>query len=98
MDFDHDLPASWTFLTNHAHVLLCLNRDPDARLADIADKVGIRERAAQKIVSDLVEEGYVERKRVGRRNHYTVHLNRPLRHSLESHRMVEDLFTNLDNE
>ncbi|MEM9033152.1 MAG: winged helix-turn-helix domain-containing protein [Actinomycetota bacterium] len=89
-------PMGWTFLTNHAHVLVCLHRDPDARLSDIATMVGIRERAVQKIVSDLVDEGYVERVRIGRRNHYTLHLDRPLRHPLESHRMVDDLITNLD--
>lgn len=89
-------PAGWTFLTNHAHVLVCLHRDPDARLADIASRVGVRERAVQKILGDLVEEGYVERNRVGRRNHYTLHLDRPLRHPLEWHHDVGDLISQLD--
>ena len=73
---------SWTFLTNHAHVLLCIARDPDIRIRDIADGVGITERAAQRIVSDLVDEGYVQRKRVGRRNEYVVNSEVPLRHPL----------------
>lgn len=77
-------PPSWTFLSNHAHVLLCIARDPETRLRDIASAVGITERAAQRIVSDLVAAGYVTRERVGRRNRYQVHLDRPLRHPLEA--------------
>ena len=75
---------SWTFLSNHAHVLLCIARDPETRLRDIADAVGITERAAQRIVSDLVSAGYLTRQRVGRRNRYQVHLDLPLRHPLEA--------------
>ncbi len=77
------MPSDWTFLTNHAHVLLCLARDPGARLRDVADEVGITERAAQRIVADLVEAGYLERNREGRRNRYTLHHDLPLRHPLE---------------
>ncbi len=80
--------SDWTFLTNHAHVLLVLNREPDARLRDVAAAVGITERAAQRILADLVEGGYVERTREGRRNHYTVQPGRPLRHALEQHESV----------
>lgn len=72
---------SWHFLTSHAQVLLCLERNPDVRLRDIAQTVGITERAAQRIVSDLVESGYVTKSRVGRRNRYvldrTVHMRHP---------------------
>lgn len=75
--------SRWTFLTNHAHVLICLVRDPDARLRDVAVQVGITERAAQGIVSDLVEAGYVERSRIGRRNSYVINADLPLRHELE---------------
>ncbi|HEX8105146.1 MAG TPA: winged helix-turn-helix domain-containing protein [Solirubrobacteraceae bacterium] len=75
--------ASWTFMTNHAHVLLCVARDPGARLRDVADAVGITERAAQRIVADLVEAGYLEREREGRRNRYRLHPELPLRHPLE---------------
>ncbi len=74
--------SGWTFLTNHAHVLLCIAHDPSIRLRDIAAAVGITERAAQKIVADLVAEGYVERVRKGRRNEYTINATRRLRHPL----------------
>lgn len=73
----------WTFLTNHAHVLLAIARDPEARLRDVASEVGITERAAQRIVSDLVEAGYLERHREGRRNRYELNPGLPLRHPLE---------------
>jgi len=75
---------SWTFLTNHAHVLLCITADPGIRLRDVAARVGITERAAQRIVADLVEGGYLTRTRVGRRNAYEVHPDLPLRHPLEA--------------
>lgn len=83
----------WTFLTNHAHVLLCIARDPGVRLSEIADSVGITERAAQRIVNELIEEGYVSRDRVGRRNHYQIHPELPLRHPIEQHRDVGSLLT-----
>jgi DNA-binding IclR family transcriptional regulator len=67
----------WTFLSNHAQVLLCIARDREARIRDIAPAVGITERAAQRIVADLVEAGYIDRTKVGRRNHY--HLNGEVR-------------------
>jgi predicted transcriptional regulator len=75
--------AHWTLLTNHGHVLVCIAREPDILLSDIAARVGIRERAAHRIVNDLVEAGYVTRTRVGRRNHYEVHGDQPLRHRLQ---------------
>ncbi len=78
----------WTFLSNHGHVLVCLARDPEARLRDVALSVGITERAVQKIVSDLEEAGVVERLREGRRNRYRLHPECPLRHPIESHRSV----------
>jgi DNA-binding Lrp family transcriptional regulator len=81
-------PRHWTFLSNHAHVLVCLAVDPDARLRDVAVSVGITERAVQKIVSDLEEAGVIVRERVGRRNSYRLDLDVPLRHALESHRSV----------
>ena len=77
----HDRPAStWGFLTNHAHVLVCIARDPDSRTRDIAEQVGITERAAQRILADLIADGYVARTKVGRRNHYKINPSRPLRH------------------
>lgn len=75
--------TGWTFLTNHAHVLLCVARDPDIRHRDVAERVGITERAVQRIVADLVDAGYLERTREGRRNHYRLNLDLPLRHPLE---------------
>lgn len=71
---------SWHFLTSHAQVLLCLQRDPDVRLRDVADTVGITERAAQRIVSELVGAGYVTRQREGRRNRYTLDRTARMRH------------------
>ena len=87
--------TGWTFLTNHAHVLLCLTADPELRLRDLATRVGITERAAQRIVAELVEGGYIERARVGRRNSYTVHLDRPLRHPLEQAHTVGELLAHI---
>ena len=78
----------WTFLSNHAHVLLCIAKEPEVRLREVAHRVGITERAVQRIVADLEEGGYLSRSREGRRNRYEVHLDRPLRHSVESHREV----------
>lgn len=75
--------ANWTFLTNHAHVLLCVARDPGIRHRDVAERVGITERAAQRIISDLIDSGYLERFKEGRRNHYRLHTELPLRHPLE---------------
>ena len=76
--------AEWTFLTNHAHALICIARDPGIRLQDVAEHVGVTERAAQRIVSDLVEGGYLDRLREGRRNAYRVRADRPLRHPVEN--------------
>ena len=73
----------WTFLTNHAHVLLCVAADPQVRLCDVAARVGITERAAQRIVADLAAAGYLTRTRHGRRNRYEVHHDLPLRHPIE---------------
>ena len=83
----------WTFLSNHAHVLVCLAQDPDARLRDVALSVGITERAVQKIVSDLEEAGIIARERAGRRNSYRLRLDVPLRHALESHKTVGTLLS-----
>jgi uncharacterized membrane protein len=81
----------WDFLTNHAHVLLCVAGDPGIRLRDVATAVGITERAAHRIVSELVLEGYVLRERQGRRNHYEVVAGLPLRHPLVEEQQVGDL-------
>ena len=76
-------PRDWTFLSNHAHVLVYISRLPRARMREIAAGVGITERAAQRIVADLVEAGYLTRTREGRRNRYEGHPEAPLRHDLE---------------
>ena len=81
----------WTFLSNHAHVLICLARDPDLRMRELAELIGITERAVMNIVSDLEAEGIVERHREGRRNSYELHLDQPLRHPVEKHRTVSEL-------
>jgi predicted transcriptional regulator len=81
----------WTFLTNHAHVLVAIARDPHVRLRDVATQVGITERAAQKIVADLVAAGYLSRTRQGRRNAYTVASGRPFRHPLEAGHQLDEL-------
>jgi predicted ArsR family transcriptional regulator len=72
--------TTWVFLTNHAHVLLSVARDPEARARDIAERVGITERAAQRILSDLLAEGYLTKVKLGRRNRYTVNRTGHLRH------------------
>lgn len=82
---------SWTFLTNHGHVMICIVRDPDARLRDIAEEVGITDRAVQTIIGDLVDAGYLDKRRRGRRNHYLVNTELPLRHPLEAGYRVGEL-------
>jgi predicted ArsR family transcriptional regulator len=75
-----DTARSWHFVTNHTQVLLCISANPEIRLRDIATRVGITERAAQRIVHDLVQEGYVTRERTGRRNHYAINRTKSMRH------------------
>jgi len=87
----------WTFLSNHAHVLVCIDRDPTIRTRDIAAAVGITERATQAIVADLVEAGYLLRRRDGRRNTYTVVVDAQFRHPIEANRSVGDLLAMLDD-
>ena len=72
-------------MTNQSHVLLCIAENPDVRLREVADQVGITERATQRIVAELEEAGYVSHERIGRRNRYEVHPELPLRHPLEDH-------------
>lgn len=83
--------GQWTFLTNHAHVLVCVARESDTRLRRIADCVGITERATHRIISELVEAGYLTRHRVGRQSFYEIHPELPLRHPLESDHHLGDL-------
>jgi DNA-binding MarR family transcriptional regulator len=88
-------PATWTFLSNHAHVLLCLAADPDQTLPQIAGRVGITTRGVQLILTDLIEGGYVERTKAGRRNHYRINPDGRLRHPLEAHHRVGELIAAL---
>ncbi len=83
--------AGWTFLTNHSHVLVALLRNPEQTLREVSLQVGITERATQRIVAELEDAGVLSREKDGRRNRYTIHLESPLRHSLESGHTVGDL-------
>jgi DNA-binding MarR family transcriptional regulator len=90
------MDARWTYLTNHSHVLICLAREPELRLRDVAEKVGITERAVQRIVAELEESGAITRERDGRRNRYAVHPEARLRHPIEAHRTIADLIALAD--
>ena len=87
--------GGWTFFTNHTHILLCLARDPELRIRDIAGLVGITQRAVQRILVELEESGALTHSRVGRRNHYHVNLACPLRHPLESAHALRDVLSAL---
>lgn len=86
----------WTFMTNHAHVLICLHRQPRTVLRDVAVQVGITERAVQRIVRELEDAGVLRRERDGRRNRYQVASTLSLRHPLESHCTVQNLLDMVD--
>ncbi len=90
--------ASWTFLSNHAHVLLLICQDKDLRMRDIAAKVDVTERAVQRIVHDLVDGGYLEVSKEGRCNHYEPNLDAHLRHPLEAGATIRDLFIGVRQE
>lgn len=83
--------ATWTFFSNHTHVLICLAQDSDQSLREVSIKVGITERAVQRIVADLEAEEYLSREKKGRQNVYKLHLDHPLRHALEDHRTIGDV-------
>lgn len=85
------LPGAWTFLTNHSHVLLCLYRQPDQRLRDVALAVGITERMVQRIVAELSDAGYIGILKEGRCNRYTVNPHKQLRHPLEMQHTIGEL-------
>ncbi len=86
---------SWTFFTNHAHVLVSIANDPDLRLREVAEQVGITERAAQRIVAELEEAGYLTHEKIGRRNHYKIKPETRLRHPLEDHVPIGDILETL---
>jgi len=92
MSTSENAPAHrWTFLTNHSHVLVLLYQDNTIVLRDVATRVGITERAVQRIIADLEEGGFIEREKVGRQNQYRILINQSLRHAIESHRTIGDL-------
>jgi len=95
--FDDGSPK-WTFLTNHSHVLVCLQRDPSIRARDIAQRVGITERSVQRILTELTDYGVLDKEREGRRNRYSVDFSKRLRHPLEHHRAVADLLALFSDE
>jgi len=87
--------SSWTFLTNHSHVLICIAKQPDIRLSEVADLVGIGERSVHRIVHDLESAGYLQVIKEGRRNVYRIDLDQPLRHPLEADHHVRTVITPL---
>jgi predicted transcriptional regulator len=88
---------SWTFLSNHGHVLVHISRNPEARLRDIAADVGITERAVQIIVRNLLDEGYLKVVKVGRRNTYKINKRAKLRHQSENQNTIDDLLSIFDD-
>lgn len=85
------MESSWTFLTNHGHVLVCIAREPGIRIRELASTIGITERAVQRIVAELVESGYLIKTRDGRRNQYEVKNETLMRHPVESQCKVAGL-------
>ena len=83
--------SHWTFLTNHAHVLVLLSRNPSLVLREVAVQVGITERAVQRIIADLEASGILDREKVGRQNRYRIRTDKPLRHPIEAHRPIGEL-------
>jgi predicted transcriptional regulator len=86
-----DSPTTWTFLTNHSHVLYAISKTPDIRVREISTLVGITERAVLRIIQELAEAGFITIEKVGRENRYSVTSDVPLRHPLEQHRTVSEL-------
>ncbi len=87
---------SWTFLTNHAHVMIALSRNPDLRQKDIAYSVGITVGAVHRILTELEDAGYLTSERIGRRKHYEINTTMPMRHPLEDQHSVHDLISSLE--
>src|SRR6185295_6036843 len=88
-----DNGKQWRFVTNHTQVLLCISRDPDVRLRDVAEMVGITERAVQRIVADLVDAGFLERQRVGRRSRYVINRDIEMRHPAQAGHDIGELLS-----
>ena len=88
----------WTIFSNHAHVLVCIVRNPEERVREIARKVGITERAVQRIIGELEEAGVITRERQGRTNRYSLSLDRPLRHPLEANTTIAEVIRVIESE
>jgi DNA-binding IclR family transcriptional regulator len=86
---------TWTFLSNHAHVLVCVAKNPDVRLSEVAALVGIRERTVHRIVHELIDAGYISVTKDGRNNVYSVDLDKPLRHPLEADHNIQAIIAPL---
>jgi len=90
-----DISTEWNFFSNYAHVLVCLAENSDARLRDVAERVGITERTSMRLVTQLEEAGILTRMKTGRRNSYVIDPNKRLRHPIEAHRTVGDLLATI---
>jgi len=86
---------TWTFLSNHAHVLVCVAKNPDVRLSEVAALVGVRERTVHRIVHELIDAGYISVTKEGRNNVYSVDLDKPLRHPLEADHNIQAIIAPL---
>lgn len=90
---DNDSTPTWAFLTNHARVLICVAHDPEIRLRDIGSQLGITERAAHRIITELAVAGYISRQRNGRRNRYTINAQLPLPDAIAREQSIGELLT-----
>ena len=95
---EQDRLQKWTFITNHGLVLSYIFRNPTSTAREIANYIGVTERTTHKIISDLEEEGYIQRRKIGRRNVYSVDPQLPLRHHTKTDIMVEDLLESLNSQ
>ena len=91
----NETSQTWTFLSNHAHVLVCVAKNPDVRLSEVAGLVGIRERTVHRIVHELLDAGYISVTKDGRNNVYSVDLDKPLRHPLEADHNIQAIIAPL---
>ncbi len=92
---NNEASQTWTFLSNHAHVLVCVAKNPDVRLSEVAALVGVRERTVHRIVHELIDAGYISVTKDGRNNVYSVDLDKPLRHPLEADHNIQAIITPL---
>ncbi|MBL7665810.1 MAG: MarR family transcriptional regulator [Bacteriovoracaceae bacterium] len=91
------MSEQWTFLTNYGHVIIFLDKHPDATVREISDQIGITERAVLKIISDLAHDGYLEIKKNGRNNSYIINANKTLRHKLEKSCKIKRFIQIIEN-